>query len=200
MYGVVVMMALNTSAEAPDFFRNKNCNGCNGCSGTVVTHGCSGSSCHGCNGCNGCRGGGLFGKHRNRNCNGCSGGCSGTIYHGGCTGGCTGTMPKADPPPKKDPPKPKDGKSEAPLGNKATIVVTLPQAAPISIDDYQVGTSTDRHVFITAPLAEGESRTYTFKAVVTVDGKRETVTKQVSVTAGQEMNVSLVSAGGVAAR
>ncbi len=107
MYSVVLMAALTSGAETPDFFFRNRCSGCN------VSHGCYTSSCHGCNGggcyssghhgcfgggcfggghgCRGCRGGflsRLFGRH---GCNGCHSSCHSSC-HGmvTCNGGCHG--------------------------------------------------------------------------------------------------------------
>ena len=81
MYSIVMMAALTTAPDAPQFngyFRDlfngggSNCNGCNGCSGGV-RYSCFGGGCSGaaayptsCNGCSGgcgssCNGGGVFG-------------------------------------------------------------------------------------------------------------------------------------------
>lgn len=89
MYSVMLLAALSTTAETPDFGRR----GCDGCYAT-----CSGYVVSGCNGCNGCSGGGLFshkscggGLFSRRGCSGCSGGglFSGGLFgrkHKGCNG------------------------------------------------------------------------------------------------------------------
>ena len=119
MYSVVLMMAMTTGAETPEFGRH-GCTGCNGgyagcsgsgyvgCSGALYANGCSGGgghglfggghgSCHGGGGLfGGCHGGGgLFGgKHGCHGGSSCHGGygCNGSGY--GCTGsgyGCNGS-------------------------------------------------------------------------------------------------------------
>jgi uncharacterized protein (TIGR03000 family) len=66
MYSIVLMMAINGTADTPDFLFRRRARG-------------GGGDCQGCTGCTGCHG-----------CTGCCGGC------GGCTGGhgCTGGMMK----------------------------------------------------------------------------------------------------------
>lgn len=106
MYSIVMMAALTTAPEAPDFhgffkkiFHHHSCHGCwGGCTGCYG--GCGGcyGGCYG--GCGGCYGGctgvyysscsGCYGG-----CSGCYGGCTGVYYSScsgctGCYGGCTG--------------------------------------------------------------------------------------------------------------
>ena len=187
MYGVVVLMALSSSAEAPDCGRNKGCHGCSGYSGCsgYVSYGCNGG-CHGRrhghrHGCNG----GCAGYS---GCSGYGGGCSGTIYYqGGCGGGAP-VMPKAG------------GHSYLDTDpSRATLVVTLPSAAQLVVDDYTVASTSEQHTYVTAPLAGGETRTITLKADVVVDGKRQTLSRQVTVGAGQH-TINLAEAQTVAAK
>lgn len=102
MYSIVLMTALTTSPETPQFngyFRDM-LSGCHGCSGGArysCSGGCSGTSyAQSCNGCNGCCGGGVFGLglgDRVRRVfdpvGGCCGGgcCGGTSFASGCCGG-----------------------------------------------------------------------------------------------------------------
>jgi hypothetical protein len=194
MYGVVVLMALSTNTDTADFGRRNGCNGCNGCNG-YNCNGCRGGGLfgrrNGCNGCNGCNGGGCHGRVYNGGCNGggCNGGhvhhaCNGGHVHNGCNGGhvhngCTGGHMMHTT-------------SDA---NSATVVVTLASAQQLQIDQYTVPTASDRHLYVTTPLAAGESRSITF----TAGGKTQTV----KVTAGQRLEVRLgeqPATGGVAAR
>jgi len=111
MYSLVLMTAMTTTPEAPQFngfFRDLffgNCNGCNGCNGYTAPRynscsGCTGSSylagCSGSyyNGCNGCNGDTFLNRVRRWFDRGdCCGG-SGSGYGFGCSGsryGCSGT-------------------------------------------------------------------------------------------------------------
>src|SRR4051812_17446265 len=110
MYSIVMMAALTTAPDAPQFngyFRDlfngggNSCNGCSGCSGgarySCFGGGCSGAvayptSCNGCNGCCGssCNGGGVFGlglgeRMRSFFDRGSGSGCCGSHAYG-CSG------------------------------------------------------------------------------------------------------------------
>ena len=104
MYGLVLMTAMTTTPNAPEFngyFRDLlfgNCSGCNGytaprynCGGTYYPAGCSGSFYAGCNGCNGDT---FLNRVRRWFDRGdCCGGV-GSGYGFGCSGsryGCSGT-------------------------------------------------------------------------------------------------------------
>jgi uncharacterized protein (TIGR03000 family) len=106
-------------------------------------------------------------------------------------------MPPADP---KKPDGKKPDKQGSVDSSRATIVVSLPANAPLVIDEYTTPSSMQQHTFITSALAEGESRTITFKANVMHDGRQQTLTKQVTVTAGQQLNVNLTEGASVAAK
>jgi len=86
MYSMVLMMAMNTSADVPDFGRRGG--GCCGCCG-----GCYGGGWGGCyGGCyGGCWGGGYGGCYGSyARWGGCYGGGWGGCYGGGCGGGYGG--------------------------------------------------------------------------------------------------------------
>jgi uncharacterized protein (TIGR03000 family) len=201
MYSIVLMMALNTSADVPAFGHGcRGCNGCNGCHGAVACngggcHGCRGG--HGCNGCNGgchgCRGGhGLFGGlFKGHGCRGCNGGCHGCNgCNGGCHGagchGCTGGAVKPAEPVKEMPKEKKEGVS-AP----ATIVINVPADAKITIDDNPTRSTETVRRFVTPALETGKDFYYTVKAELVVDGQSQTETKRVMVRAGQESQVTI---------
>jgi len=196
MYSIVVMAALTTSGEAPDFGRRGGCSGCSGggyaCSGCYG--GCYGGGRHGRGGCSGCYGGGYGGCYGGYG--GCSGGygggyggCSGG-YGGGYGGGCygmvgyggsmptsTGYMAQAAP-----------TASEA---NRATIVVNLPADATLTFNGTPTRSTSERRVFTTPPLEPGHNYTYTLTARVTRDGQTTTTTREVAVQPGRSMEVTL---------
>lgn len=203
MYSLVLMMALSSSADVPA--AHGGCHGCSGC------HGCYASSCHGGSGCHGCHGGMFKKKHGCHGCHGCSGGyacngcnggygCTGAAY--GCTGaagyGCTGGAPVVPPPPppKKDgeEPKKKKGGDDAPEAGAAapaTIVVSLPAEAKLSIDDRMTVSTSAVRTFATPALEAGKEYYYTLKAEVVRDGKTVTSTERVAVRAGQTSRITL---------
>lgn len=186
-------------------FNRHGCHGCNGCSG------CYSSACHGCNGCSGCHGGhrlfgGLFKRHHSchgcNGCNGCSGcysschGCHGTVIMHGCQGcaGCHGTAVPPPPPgkPMPEPVKaPQKGTEEASANNAATLIVSLPAEARLSIDDNATSQTSATRVFVTPELETGRDFVYTLKAELVRDGQNVTASKQVTVRAGQETRVTL---------
>ena len=132
-------------------------------------------------------------------CSGCSGvshGCSGVIEHHGCGGGVI-VMPKDD---GKKPDGKKPDKQSSVDANRATVVVALPASASLVIDDYTTPSVLTQHTFITSALNEGETRTISFKANVMVEGKQQTLSKQVTVTAGQALTVNLADGSTVAAK
>jgi uncharacterized protein (TIGR03000 family) len=183
MYTMVLMMAMSGSADVVAFGRG----GCNGCTGggygscTGYAGCCGGGGCrggYGCRGggCHGCRGGGY----------GCRGsGCCGGGYGcaGGCTGGPAGPMaPRAEPVP---PPKPGMALLPAP----ATLVVTLPEGAQLSINDVPTTSADAQRTFVSPPLERGKSYYYNLRAEVVRDGQKTVSTRQVIVRAGQESRV-----------
>jgi len=226
MYSVVLMMAMSGGAETTEFGHRRGgcdgaCYGCNGCTGggcTGTCNGgggcCGGSACNGCNGCNGCEGGrggflGLFHRRRDNGCGCCGtpvtcyGGCGGCVGYspvGGCTGGCGGvivvpsgttTEPKVMP---KAPAKTK-------TTSAATIVVTLPADAKLSVDGQATSSTSDRRTFVSPALETGFDYVYTLRAEVVRDGRSVVETQQVTVRSGQTSQVPFnFSSQGVASR
>ena len=184
MYSIVLMMALTTGGESPAW-----CHGCGGCWGCG---GCYGGGCWGGKGCygGGCYGGGYYGG-------GCyGGGCyGGGCYGGGCYGGgCYSngggviyTQPATNggttttPPPKKTAIEP----------NAATIVVSLPADAKLSIDNSATRATGATRTFSTPSLEKGKEFRYTLKAEVVRDGQTLSSTKEVTVQAGRETRITL---------
>lgn len=76
------------------------------------------------------------------------------------------------------------------LSNQATIVVTLPADAKLSIDDMATSSTSATRVFVSPTLPAGKDFTYVLKAEVTREGKTMTTSKVVTVRAGQESRVS----------
>ncbi len=72
-----------------------------------------------------------------------------------------------------------------------TLIVSLPADAQLTIDDRATVSTSETRTFVSPALEPGKSYVYTLKATVVRDGKAETVTKAVEVTAGQETRVSL---------
>jgi uncharacterized protein (TIGR03000 family) len=188
MYSMVLMMAMTASPESVACGKT-SCYGCTGysCQGYVVTscHGCTGfTSCRGCTGytsCCGCHGGGLFSRFK-----GCHG-CTGYTSCHGCTGytsccGCTGTAPIPVAPKKEMPMK-----TSAP----ATITVSVPADAKITIDGAATKSTSTVRVFSTPELPVGSVYYYTITAEVVRDGKTLTASEKIAVEAGTSLNLNL---------
>jgi uncharacterized protein (TIGR03000 family) len=168
MYSVVLMMALGAGGDLPACHRGHGgCGHRGGCHGG----GCGGGSCGGGGYCGGggCGGGG------------CGGGYCGGGYGGGSAGGAcyayggyvgTGTAVVA---------------TEAP----ATIVVSVPADAKVTIDNNPTTSTSDRRVFVSPSLPLGRDYHYSVQAKVMRDGKPVTVAKTITVRAGEETQVSL---------
>jgi len=220
MYSAVLMLALTAGNEAVDFgkarcscacsttcsvtyvgctsscsscsarhglFGNR-CHGCTSCS-TVYT--CSASSCHSCS--SSCHHGGLFG--RRNNC------CCAPVYS--CTSGCSAVI-VTPVEKKKDMPKGEkiDGpKKEEASVRSATIVVSLPANAKLTVDGAATTSTSAVRTLVTPALEVGATYVYTMQAEVTVDGRVQTQTQQVTVRGGETSNVNFsFSASSVASR
>jgi uncharacterized protein (TIGR03000 family) len=200
MYSVVLMMAMTTGGgEAPALGRH-GCHGCGGgcygCGGGCYGGGgggCHGRRRHGCHGCHGCGGG----------CSGCYGGCyGGGCYGGGCYGGgAAWAAPAGGAPVMQGGPVRGGGKPERirkmprsglPLdATPATIVVSLPADARLSVDDVPTTSTSANRVFVSPPLPPGRDYHYALKAEVVRDGQPLTVTRQVRARAGETSRVTL---------
>ncbi len=84
----------------------------------------------------------------------------------------------------------------------ATIVVSLPADARLSIDDAATTSTSVRRVFVSPELNPGREYHYTLKAEWVRDGKPVVVSKTVTVSAGNETKVTIEAEGlaGVASR
>ena len=177
MYSVVLMMAMTTGGDAAVFDRHHG-GGC-GESGHGGRHH-RGGGCESCGGYSGCG-----------SCGASMGGCSTCGYaasygHGapmGCASCSSGSCPLAMAQP-----------------DAATIVVSLPADAKLTIDDEATASTSDRRVFVSPSLPTGKDFYYTLKAEITVEGKAQVVSQVVKVRAGEESRVTLAAATGVAER
>jgi len=107
--------------------------------------------------------------------------------YGGCCGGGMGGpvyMPREGP-------RPMPGRGSLDTPSPATIVVSLPAEAKLTIDDFVTSSTSERRVFVSPALTPGKTYSYTFKAEVMRDSKPVTVTKEVTVRAGEETPVTI---------
>jgi uncharacterized protein (TIGR03000 family) len=93
--------------------------------------------------------------------------------------------------PAAEPIKKPKGDKESKVPAPATIVVTLPAEAKLSIDDAATQATSATRVFASPALERGKDFYYTLKAEVVRDGKTVTASKRVAVHAGEETKVSL---------
>ncbi|MCS6851654.1 MAG: TIGR03000 domain-containing protein [Gemmataceae bacterium] len=184
MYSMVLMMALTTGGEMPAF-----CRGCRACG--CYTCACYACGCFGCRGWCGCRGwSGCYscGSYT-CGCYSCGwyafGHCGGLVIYGCHACGC-GVAPAAPARPHPAPPPAKAAGAPTP----ATIVVSLPADATLTIDGSPTKSTDATRVFTTPALDPNGSYTYTFQAQVVRDGQTLTLSKKVAVRGGQETRVS----------
>jgi len=188
MYSVVLLMALSGGAEAPDCHKSKCSCACTG--GYVV------ATCHGYAGCTGsCHGGRRLFGHK-RECHGCDG-CHGYVAcHGchGCHGAvivvpacCGGVVVPVKPAEKLPVPKEKKGDEVA---APATIVLSVPADAQVTIDGVATTSTSATRTFVTPELDPAKAFVYTLSAQIVRNGQTLTVSEQVSVQAGEQVRVN----------
>lgn len=83
---------------------------------------------------------------------------------------------------------------------EATLIVTLPENATLTIDGQETTSTSAQRVFVTPALEDGKEYEYTLKAKVERDGKVEIATAKVSFRAGETKPVELKFTQGVAAQ
>jgi uncharacterized protein (TIGR03000 family) len=95
---------------------------------------------------------------------------------------------------KKDEPKPEDvkkPKSEVMVPAPATIIVSLPANATLTIDDAATTSTASPRVFTSPVLPVGRDFHYTLKAQIVRDGKTVEVSKEVTVRAGETTRATM---------
>jgi uncharacterized protein (TIGR03000 family) len=128
------------------------------------------------------------------------GGCYGGAY-GGCYGGVPVMGAPGGPPgqppadvnkmPKPEPEKkPGSESSSAPTASPATIVVSLPADAKLTIDDKATSLTGARRLFMTPNLKLGGEYYYTLKAETVRNGKSSVIERVVTVRPGQQTQVT----------
>jgi uncharacterized protein (TIGR03000 family) len=159
--------------------------------------GCRGGRHGGCGGGGGCGSGGCgYGGCGSGGCGyggcgyggGCgSGGCGwGGGYGGGYGGGSCATCYAYEGG------SPYTAVAAAPAAAEAaSLVVTLPADARLSVDDYKTNSTSGERVFSTPALKVGQDYHYTLSMEVDRGGKVQTVTREVTVRAGETTRVNL---------
>lgn len=189
MYSMVLMAALTTGTDIPDWGRRGGCCGCWG----------GGWGCGGCYGCyGGCYGG----------WGGCYGGWGGG--YGGWGGGWAGrggwgyayapsAMTYAAPTALAYNPIPAASpvvttRSMYPntsADNRATITVHLPESAILVVDGKPTTSTSATRRFYSPPLDPGKTYHYTFEARMERDGKMVKAQRTVDVTANDRRDITI---------
>jgi len=168
-----------------------SCMGSSCMGGSCMGGSCSGGSCMGgsCSGWS-CSGGSSFGG-----CYGAGAGCYGAGAGAGCYGAGAGGYSAA-------PAIVGTHGAVASVQAPATIVVTLPAKARLTVDDEPTTSTSARRVFTSPALPPGKEYSYTLKAEFSKDGKPVVITKEVTVSAGKQVTVKLEAneLSGVASR
>ncbi len=151
-----------------------------GCSAPVISTGCCGTT-YGCSAPVVC------------------GGCSAPVVCGGCgvsyvpSTSATSTVVYSAPVSKVVP--------AAEKAAAATIVVTLPADAKLTVGGVATKATSERRVFVSPELKPGRTYQYVFKAEVVRNGKPLSWEEKVTIEAGKEVKLNLaVPATALAAR
>jgi hypothetical protein len=183
MYSVVLMAAMMTTPEVPEFGHKKS----SGCCGEMSCGGC-GSSC------------GSHGKHHQSSCGCCGqtscGSCGSSCGScgqscGGCATacGCAGAPAAAPAAPPAVPPPPKPMGALSPTS--ATVVVLGAADAKVTIGGLQSGSNSDMRVLVSPTLEAGQTYYYD----LTAEAQGVKLTQAVEVRAGVVTEVKLDFAG-----
>jgi uncharacterized protein (TIGR03000 family) len=200
MYSMVLLAALTTATDTPDFGRGGCCGCRGGWGGWGGCHGCYGGwgGCYG--GWGGCYGGwgGCYGG-----CGGCYGGWGGYGSWAG-SGGLGYTYASAVPSYASPVRLASNSIPSATLAtrsmystpttaanNRATIIVHVPDDATLMIDGHKTTSASSTRRLYSPPLEPGKSYHYNLEAIVTRDGKPITVEQRVDVRAGAIREVTI---------
>ena len=105
--------------------------------------------------------------------------------------------PGTNSPNRNESPKPPE---EVRAPTPATIIVTLPADATLTIDDTPTRSTAARRTFVSPPLDPGKTFHYTLKAQAMRGGEAVTDTQRIEVRAGKATRVELVLPEPVARR
>jgi uncharacterized protein (TIGR03000 family) len=111
-------------------------------------------------------------------------------------------MPAAPVAPAVKPEQIKPAPKSGALNGPATIYVTLPVDATLSIDGAATTSTSTERVFVSPELPAGREFSYPLKAEFKIEGKPVVVSKNVNVSAGVASRVtfSTTDLAGVASR
>lgn len=198
MYSMVLMAALTTGTDMPDWGRRGGCCGCWG----GGWGGCYG--CYGGYGWGGCYGGYGWGG-RGWGGGGWGGGWGGGGWGGGGWGGWgyvyAPTVPTYVAPaalvtntPAITSPLNRSMyySPQMSSGRRATLTVHLPENARLIVDGKPTASASGTRRFYSPPLEAGKSYHYTLEARIERDGKTVRAERRVEVQAGDQREVTIV--------
>src|SRR5262249_23494534 len=85
----------------------------------------------------------------------------------------------------------------APGAAPATIRIKMPaEGGRLTIDDYNVPSMSDSHIYVTLPIGSNDTRKISFHTQIMKDGKPTTVTRQLTVKPGQRADVDFTRSEG----
>jgi len=102
-----------------------------------------------------------------------------------------GTKPAPGKAPEPVKPPKASGDKSTELPAPASIIVSLPADARLTVDDVVTKSTSATRLFATPALETGKEFHYTLKAEVVRDGKTYTAIRRVAVRAGEETRVTL---------
>jgi uncharacterized protein (TIGR03000 family) len=108
----------------------------------------------------------------------------GTVVPGTAAPVAPGAAPGTRPMPPATLPAPKPTAPEVSAPPRARVIVELPADAKLYIDDQLMKTTSERRTFNTPLLEDGQAYYYELRAEVVRDGKPVSVTKRVTLKAG----------------
>lgn len=191
MYSMVLMAALTTGTDLPDFGRRGGCCGCYGGYGY---------------GYGGCYGGYGWGGGYGRYAGGWGGWGGGYGGYGGGWGGWGGWGYAYSPvistyaspvivantlPPTTAVARSMYYSPDSTSNNRATIIVHVPANATLVVDGKPTRSTSETRRFYSPPLEPGKSYHYTFEARMERDGQMVKVDKRVDVGAGDRRVITL---------
>ncbi|HEV3255501.1 MAG TPA: TIGR03000 domain-containing protein [Gemmataceae bacterium] len=83
--------------------------------------------------------------------------------------------------------------ARAPAGSQASLTLALPRDARLTVNDEPTAVTSDRPTFIAPGLKPGQKYAYALKATFTRGGKLQTVTRRVTIRAGDKVQVDLTT-------
>jgi uncharacterized protein (TIGR03000 family) len=98
--------------------------------------------------------------------------------------------PKKDEPKKDEPKKDEKKRLDAGRRERATVVVSVPSRATVTVEGHPINGTGGERSFRTPELAPGHEYVYTVRAVIDLSGREEVEVQEVKVAAGETSRAS----------